>query len=270
MKNLLPISTCGGKSACNGASLKNVVYCNVHSFFRTPSLRALLTAARYASSFVILFLSLLPAIAWAQQAVVPAPAPAAIAAPAAAVPAPANPAAVVPPAPANRPAPQASPLSNVFPTLPPSTPCKPGDLWGFYRLEKLYEQPAGKESADFQATPMQYIHFSADSTYRPLKLATKTNNRRAFYDKFKRKEGDSLTQYTVYEGFVYFYNEGKIVDTQACFIVANDFGEFKKGRMLLMPPAPQEGQEVTTRLLRVYHNFNLPRGRPPHAGARKP
>jgi hypothetical protein len=98
----------------------------------------------------------------------------------------------------------------------------------------------------------------------------KTNNRRAFYDKFKRKEGDSLTQYTVYEGFVYFYNEGKIVDTQACFIVANDFGEFKKGRMLLMPPAPQEGQEVTTRLLRVYHNFNRPRGRPPHAGARKP
>jgi hypothetical protein len=187
-----------------------------------------------------------------------------------------NPAAIMPPAPpkpqVQTPAAgeQSSVLSNVFPELPPSEPCKPGDLWGYYRLEKLYEQPAGKESADYQTAPLQFIHFSADSTFRPLKLAQRINNRRAFYDRFTRKEDDPMLQYTVHEGFVYFYNEGRPIDTQACFIVANDFGEFKKGRLILMPPAPQEGEQITSRLLRVYHNFNRPRGRPPHAKAAKP
>jgi hypothetical protein len=189
---------------------------------------------------------------------------------ASAAPAPPNPAAIMPPAltaPAASAAPAAnpSPLSNIFPTLPPSAPCKPGDLWGYYRLEKLYEQPAGGESADFRAAPLQFFHFAANGTYRPLKLAQRMSDRKAFYESFNRKEGDPLTQYAVHEGFVYFYNEGQHIDTMACFIVANDVGEFKKGRLLLMPPAPQDGQEATARVLRVYHNFNRPRGRPPHA-----
>ncbi|MDX2112694.1 MAG: hypothetical protein SFW63_03035 [Alphaproteobacteria bacterium] len=195
-----------------------------------------------------------------------------------AAPAPANAASIIPPqtAPTSRPVLATdnanainSVLVNTFPTLPPSRPCTSEDLWGYFRLEKLYEQPAGDESTDFQATPLQFLHFAADSTYRPLKLANQSRNRRAFYDRFKRKEGDPLMQYVVHEGFVYFYNDGNALDTQACFIVANDTDEFKKGRMLLMPPAPQPGEEVKHRVLRVYHNFNRPRGKKPSPEALK-
>ncbi len=189
----------------------------------------------------------------------------------AAMPAPPNPVAIMPlqPAPAspataaNTPQPAASKLSNVFPELPPSRPCTHEDLWGYYGIEKLYEQPAGKESADFQAAQLQFLHFAADSTYRSVKLAGRAPSRKAFYDKFKRNEGDPLLQYVVHEGFLYFYNNGKPLETQACFIVANEQGEFKKGYLLLMPPAPQEGEVVSSRLLKVYKNFNRPRGKKP-------
>ncbi|MFW0776600.1 MAG: hypothetical protein ACN2B6_02650 [Rickettsiales bacterium] len=142
-----------------------------------------------------------------------------------------------------------------FPDLPPSRPCTQKELQRYWHLQKVYEVPQGTYTRDFTARPHQYIHFGKDTTYRMVKMEKRVG-RKAFYKQFARKAGDPLQQYVVHDkGFVYFYNEGNVIDTQACFIVAEASGDFKKGFMLLMPPAPPAGQPVTQRVLRLYEGF---------------
>lgn len=143
---------------------------------------------------------------------------------------------------------------NNFPALPPSNPCKTENILGYWKLVKVYEQPQGEETKDFSITPLQFVRYSKDTTYKYVKFPQRVD-KKTYFNSFERKEGDSLQQFVVNDtGFVYFYNEGNVVDTQACFIVAQDLGEFKAGQMLMMPPAPQPGQLASKRLLKVYYN----------------
>lgn len=176
----------------------------------------------------------------------------------------APPAAIAAPAPANSmtlPLPvapsQLMPGQTAFPALPPSNPCKkPEEIRGFWRLIKTYETPQGSETKDLADKPHQYLFFAKDTTYRSLKLAQRVRGRQNFYNRFKRVEGEPAFQYVVSDsGFIFFYKDSVVIDTQACFIAAQDFGEFKKGNMLLLPPAPQAAQTASTRLLKVYKWF---------------
>lgn len=170
----------------------------------------------------------------AQEVAAPAPAPA--------------PATAIPAIPAQ--------TQSSFPVLPPSAPCKPEQVHGLWRLNAVFEEPAGVMISDFTAMPFQYLHLSKDTTYRYLKAAERVNGRKVFFDKFIRREGDPLQQYVVHEkGFIYFYNAGNVVDTQACFIVASESGRFLKGSMLLMPPAPTDGKPPSVRLVKLYYNI---------------
>lgn len=168
------------------------------------------------------------------------------------------------------PAPTATPSFDGFPNLPPSEPCTQKAVQRYWRLQKVYEVPQGAHTRDFVAQPLQYIHFDKDATYRTLKMEKRLGGRKAFYNRFTRKAGDPLQQYVLHEkGFVYFYNEGNVIDTQACFIVAEKLGNFKKGQMLLMPPAPAAGQPVTSRLLKQYEGFVKAKPKPKPKKKRK-
>jgi len=165
---------------------------------------------------------------------------------------PATPSRVSPPLPVAFPTATAPAASN-FPALPPARPCKPRDVKKkTWKLMKIYQEPVGTEQTEFDASPWSYTQFTEDNTYKIIKPA-KRLPRAVFWREFERKEGDPLQQYLVHEkGFIYFYNSGNVVDTQACFIVTSDRGDFKKNDMLLMPPAPSDNKPPAMRMVKDY------------------
>ena len=139
-----------------------------------------------------------------------------------------------------------------FPLLPPATPCKKNELAGAWKLVNVYESPAGIELSNFNVEPSQYIRFTRESTFKTYKDIYSISNSDVL-QKLERTATDKLQQFVIDElGFLFLYTDGVVEDTQACFIVAADRAPFTKAQMLLMPPAPQEGQRITSRLLKVY------------------
>ena len=154
-------------------------------------------------------------------------------------PAPAQPAYVPPPA-------------TAFPQLPPSRACATQDLPGIWKLHRVYEAPLGTEMTAFLANPVQYILFDANSTYSKYN-AGQTEIPPASIRGEITQHTSGLQQYVVdASGFVFFYQDGKAIDTQACFIVANPLGQFQAGQLLMMPP---EGT-IQGRLVKVYVRIN--------------
>lgn len=137
---------------------------------------------------------------------------------------------------------------NYFPVLPPSRPCTPQDVPGLWRLGQVYENPAGSVFSDFTAYPTQYLFFSGDGTYNASKVQPAPDDNVAL-SYLSTQKPQSLQQFLVQEsGFIFFYRDGAAIDTQACFIVANQRDPFRIGQMLLMPP---QGQSAT-RVVKVY------------------
>ncbi len=206
----------------------------------------------------ILWLALLAlsvSSASAQEAAAPAPVAAPVV-PATPAPAPAA------PQPERAPAADAIPVTlqpnaGDFPPLPPSRPCARPDADGLWQLKAVYENPRGPTSADFANNPYQYILFLRDDTYRTYKEIWGEKTPEQVKKALEAAPPASVQQFVVHEsGMVFFYVDGQNIDTQACFIVANQRGPYEPGEMILMPP---EGR-IATRLALVYER----------AGSKKP
>lgn len=163
--------------------------------------------------------------------------------------APAAPVAATPAAAATNPAFAAQPPADSFPTLPPSRPCARQDIDGLWRLNNVYESPQGVESSTFTSQPHQYLLFLRDDTYRTYRTSWPEKSDAVVMRQLELEEPDHLEQFVVGEnGLVYFYRDSVAIDTQVCFIVANQRAPFTVGQMLLMPP---EGQS-SVRLVKAY------------------
>jgi hypothetical protein len=197
--------------------------------------------------------------AWAQETAPVVPPAATVATPVAAAPpavAPAAPAVAVPqPAPqAAAPAPETAPITlqpnaGDFPPLPPSRPCARPDADGLWKLKDVFEKPRGPTSSDFANNPYQYILFLRDDTYRTFKEVWGEKTPDQVKKELERTPPANVQQFVVQEsGIIFFYIDGQNIDSQACFIVANQRGPYIPGEMILMPP---EGR-IATRLALVY------------------
>ena len=143
--------------------------------------------------------------------------------------------------------------TSYFPALPPSRPCKIADIIGEWRMVQLFEDPQGTETAAFSAEPYQYLSFTQEQTYKSLKSMRQDLSEPGIINALQRTEADGLKQYVIGDtGVIYFYNEGVVVDTQVCFIVSNPRGPFSVGQMLIMPPAPTDGNVPSVRLVKQY------------------
>jgi hypothetical protein len=135
-----------------------------------------------------------------------------------------------------------------FPTLPPSRACGKEDVVGLWKLSHVYEVPLAAESAALFNSPIQYINFHGNSTYG-LYAGRKdlpAGQEALIIDQMK----EPLHQFVVDKtGFIYFYREGIVIDTKACFTVATTTPSFTAGEMLLMPP---QGQS-RVRMVKVYN-----------------
>lgn len=160
--------------------------------------------------------------------------------------------------------------SSYFPALPPSKPCNRQDVDGLWKLKQVYEVPAGKITTDFNAKPHQYLLFTRDETYTVYKDVWGEKGPKEVFLGMRNARTQALQQFVVHEsGIVFFYTDGRPVDSKACFIVANPQAPFVAGQMLLMPP---EGTSKI-RSLRVYDHLmrDTPANRVPTAapGPRK-
>jgi hypothetical protein len=149
------------------------------------------------------------------------------------------------------------PAVGYFPALPPSRPCVKKDMRSAWKLVQVYENPIGTALAQFNAEPFQYLYFDPDTTIREYKSSQQPLSGMEVKQKMMAQQG-TLKQYLVHEsGIIYFYQDGVAVDSQACFIVANRQEPFVPGQMLLMPPAPPEGQQAASRVVKVFKRIQL-------------
>jgi hypothetical protein len=139
-----------------------------------------------------------------------------------------------------------------FPPLPPSRPCAASDIFGNWKLIEVYEEPPGNALAEYGLRPNQYMQFFPDSTYMRFSdpYARKLTPEGVQREIKKSQPDGALYQYVLGEsGVIYFYSQGVATDSLACFIVANQRGNFLVGQMLLMPQAGQQ----SSRLVKVYN-----------------
>lgn len=167
------------------------------------------------------------------------------------------PAAAVQALPAQTPPPALAPSSSsgrpaYFPPLPPSRPCTERDLTDLWRLVQLYETPLGLETSGYEGQPFQYYFFGENSTYRTYRH-DKNAAEQVVRDMMRKARVTALHQFVLHPtGILFFYKDGVYTESLACFIVANARENFKPGQMLLMPPAPPEGQVAAARWVKVY------------------
>lgn len=146
------------------------------------------------------------------------------------------------------------PNSGNFPPLPPSRPCARPDTDGLWRLKHVFEKPRGPTTSDFANNPFQYILFLRDDTYRTYKEVWGERTPQQVKNELEATPPTNVQQFVVHEsGMVFFYVDGQNIDSQACFIVANERGPYMPGQMILMPP---EGR-IATRLALVYERALL-------------
>jgi len=140
-----------------------------------------------------------------------------------------------------------------FPPLPPARPCVMKDVLGIWKLISVYEEPSGPEALNFASNRYQYMLFDNTSIYARYASATVSMPPNMAKEELEKQSQDGLHQYVIGEnGLMYFYSQGVAVDTQACFIVANDRGPFVIGEMILMPPKGQ----IKGRLAKVFIRYN--------------
>ncbi len=148
---------------------------------------------------------------------------------------------------------------SMFPALPPSRACVRKDLQGTWKLQNVYEEQVGTETADFQNNPVQYLSFENDNIYAQIRAGRSDLSTTAIQDAVKSARGKDLSQYLMHEsGMLYFYKNGVAAETRACFIVASDAGNFRAGQLLLMPP---QGQHPG-RMVKVYAKIWEPAEKP--------
>lgn len=133
-----------------------------------------------------------------------------------------------------------------FPKLPVSNACTPQDIKGLWQLGNVFEMPAGAETASFAASRFQYVYFQDNSLYGRYNASQAMPADQVRQQITTHAAG--LMQYVVQNGFVYFYQNQALKDTQACFIVANANENFSVGQMILMPPKGQ----IQGRLVKTY------------------
>ena len=146
-----------------------------------------------------------------------------------------------------------------FPTLPPSRQCELKNVWGIWKLASVYESPEGANLAVFRNEPHQYayLYSKQNNLYKEFRNASRPLSNEELRNNLTVPQ-TPVQQYSFNQGFLYFYKDGSYASTMACFIVATSTEEFKAGQMLLMPPAPPEGQPITSRMVKVYTKVNLP------------
>lgn len=124
--------------------------------------------------------------------------------------------------------------------LPPSRPCDKKNIIGEWQQIGVYEQIAGNPNADFKASAQTLLLFQPDGVYSESPGAAPTPD-------------NLLKQYVVTDaGLLYYYRDGKVSGSMACFIVATQQDNFLPGQMLHMPPAPADGSIPSVRNVFVY------------------
>ena len=148
-----------------------------------------------------------------------------------------------------------------FPALPPSRVCKAGDIVGVWRLLQVYEDPSSTEAVAFAAQSIQYIYFGKDTVFKDYRNAHNTLSDEAIRRTLMERE-ESLRQYVLKEGVLFFYTDSVLAGSLACFIVANPRGDFSVGQMLLMPQAPADGSMPAIRMAKLYEkSWSPPSGK---------
>jgi hypothetical protein len=138
-----------------------------------------------------------------------------------------------------------------FPALPASRPCEAKDLRGLLQLAAVYEDPAGAETANFQASPYQYMLFRKNNLFSRVNLDADNILPKMIAEKAV-KNSSGLMQFLLQDnGFMYLYQNSVAVEVHACFIVDEEKTPFKAGQMLLMPPKGQ----IQGRLAKVYNRI---------------
>ncbi len=152
-----------------------------------------------------------------------------------------------------------------FPMLPPSRPCVTADMIGQWKLTAVHEDPPGAEASAFSTNRYQYLLFEKDSIYAKYSSATVSLPPNLVRNTLLEDSQNGLHQYVVGDGgLVYFYNQGIAVDSQVCFIVANERGDFIAGEMIMMPPKGQ----IKGRLAKVYIRYTGNNQKRPAGGGR--
>ena len=153
----------------------------------------------------------------------------------------------LPPLP-DMPEPAAPVVQSGIPALPASNPCTSETIVGLWKLQNVYEDPAGSETASFSVSPLQYLFFGGKGIYGRYNATADGMKPKAIVGEMKTHT-TGLQQYVVQEsGMVYYYLDKVANDVQACFIVEDERSPFLRGNMLLMPPKGQ----ITGRLIKHY------------------
>lgn len=157
---------------------------------------------------------------------------------------------------------QEAALQAAFPALPPSRICTPKDVLGVWKMAQVYQEPAGKARQDFIDNPFHYVRFDKNSMFGEYENS-KMEQGGAVLKRLGNSMVNDQQQYLVHDsGIMFLYQNGASTGSMACFIVTDPHGEFKKGQMLLMPPAPTDGKPPAMRLVKVYEH-PAPPPRPP-------
>jgi hypothetical protein len=160
--------------------------------------------------------------------------------------------------------------ASYFPALPPAKPCTLADVVGNWKLVQVFEEPQGAETAAFSYEPYQYLSLTTDQTYKTYKNMSAPLAEEAVPSVLQRTEEDGLKQYVIGDsGVIYFYSEGTVVDTEVCFIVSNARGQFTVGQMLIMPPAPADGNVPSVRVAKVYSRVGTTAVEQPDTGRKQ-
>jgi len=135
-----------------------------------------------------------------------------------------------------------------IPPLPISNICKQSDMEGLWKLQQVYEEPAGSASAAFNLNPIQYVYYKPNGVYGKYNGDGGLTTPALIIDHID-KHAAGLQQYLLQNtGIVYYYQDKIANDTQTCFIVLKRKDPFMPGDMLLMPPKGQ----ITGRLIKQY------------------
>lgn len=147
-----------------------------------------------------------------------------------------------------------------FPPLPPARPCKAQEVMGPWELKKVFEHSTNGSSSELKVNPGQRLVFNRDGLYTEDKFNQPTKPKTI-------GEEEPLNQYVAQDsGIIYFYTDGKITDSRACFIIAAAQKDIIPGQMMLMPPIPADGMLPDRRVVMIYGRVYNVLGAPQNLG----
>lgn len=132
--------------------------------------------------------------------------------------------------------------------------CKLSDITGLWRMENLYELPAGEESKKFKDTPERYLELAATAAYRGVSGAQKFGNYKDLKTAMEQAMGADNWQYVLDDkGVLYVYKNRAISTMFYCGIAMENRGGYNTGDMILTPTTPGGAQ-----IYRHYRKITLP------------